>query len=456
MYLTGADLQRATAGQWLGGMPDAVTQVVTDTRGFTAGSAFLALRGPHYDGHLFAGQIAERASLLIGDHEGIKRWSELSCPQLQVNNTLQALGDIAHAWRMQLANTTVVAISGSYGKTSLRSLLQHGLSALGMHVAATTGNLNNLVGVPKTLMAVPKEAGIALIECGISECGEMARLSAMVQPDVAVLTGITAAHGEGLGGMAGVVREKSALFDHLNEGGWCMLGEGVGSCLDQYGVARPAGAIDIEQQPLQWQLEGKKLRLDHGTEHATIELQLPARHWAANMTLAASLILRLMANRGVAVSLAEVAGALVSWQPEPGRMQICTGIEGCTVLDDCYNANPVSMQAAINTLAVMQGNRVAVLGDMAELGAASDAAHAGLDVSEIDQLYLVGAKMEALAIRSPKARWYPDSRAAAASLSRENFGPTDTVLVKGSRSMTLEAVVNVLCSGGQQEVRHAL
>lgn len=456
MYLSGAELQHATSGQWLGGMPDAVTQVVTDTRGFAADSCFLALRGPHYDGHLFAGQIAERASLLIGDREGVKRWSELSCPQLQVDNTLQALGDIAHAWRRQLADTTVVAISGSYGKTSLRSLLQHALTVLGMRVAATTGNLNNLVGVPKTLMAVPKEAEIALVECGISECGEMCRLSAMVQPDVAVLTGLTAAHGEGLGGMAGVVREKSALFEHLNEGGWCMLGEGVGAYLDAYAVSRPVTAIDIEQEPLHWQLQGRSLYLDNGNERVTIGLQLPARHWAANMALAASLILRLMKHRGIAVSLAGIVGALACWQPEPGRMQVCTGIDGCTVLDDCYNANPVSMQAAINTLAEMQGNRVAVLGDMAELGVTSDAAHAGLDVSNIDQLYLVGAKMEALAIKSPKARWYPDSRAAAASLSRESFGPTDTVLIKGSRSMTLEAVVSVLCSGRLQEARHAL
>ncbi|PIP03140.1 MAG: UDP-N-acetylmuramoyl-tripeptide--D-alanyl-D-alanine ligase [Zetaproteobacteria bacterium CG12_big_fil_rev_8_21_14_0_65_54_13] len=452
MRLSGADIQRATGGEWLHGTPARVSEITTDTRDFHAGQCFLALRGPNFDGHHFAVPVADRACALIGDARGARHWSELAVPQLLVTDTLQALGDIAHAWRMQLERTQVVAISGSFGKTSVRSLLQHGLSMLGVRVAATTANLNNLVGVPKTLLAVPADADVALIECGISEIGEMQRLSAIVQPDIAVLTGITSAHSEGLGGLAGVVAEKAKLFTHLNPGAWCALGAGVAGQLSRYQVTPPSDLLDVEQAELRWRLEGQCLHFKRGDEQAEIKLALPARHWAANMHLAACIIMRLMAD----VRLHDVVAALASWQPPAGRMQVLTGSDGCTVLDDSYNANPISMQAALDTLKAMPGCRVAVLGDMAELGQESKAAHTGLDVSGIDRLYLVGSKMHDLAIGSSSARWYPDHRAAAASLSRESFGPEATVLVKASRSMALEAVVNVLCASQNAEVQHAV
>ncbi|WP_167632331.1 UDP-N-acetylmuramoyl-tripeptide--D-alanyl-D-alanine ligase [Mariprofundus ferrooxydans] len=452
MRLSGADIQCATGGEWLHGMPEWVSEIATDTRGFKAGQCFLALRGPHFDGHRFAAPIAGAACALIGDARGMRYWESLPVPQLQVEDTLRALGDIAHVWRMQLKQTTVVAISGSFGKTSLRSLLQHGFSALGLHVSATTANLNNLIGVPKTLLAVPADATLALIECGISEVGEMERLSAIVQPDVAVLTGITNAHGEGLGGLAGVVEEKAALFSHLNTGAWCALGEGVADQLGRHHISQPADLLDVEQSELSWRLDGQCLHFQRGDEQSQIELSLPARHWATNMHLAACIIMRLMPG----ARLNDVAQALASWQAPAGRMQVRTGSGGCKVLDDSYNANPVSMQAAIDTLVAMPGCRIAVLGDMAELGEASLDAHTGLDVSGIDKLYLVGPKMHALAAGSGTARWYPDHRAAAASLSRESFGPDATVLVKGSRSMALETVVNVLCASQAAEVQHAV
>jgi len=452
MRLSGAEIRRATGGEWLHGTPAWVSEVATDTRDFRPGQSFLALRGPNFDGHRFAAPVADCASALIGDARGVSHWSALAVPQLRVEDTLRALGDIAHAWRMQLKHTTVVAISGSYGKTSLRSLLQHALSVLGLNVAATSANLNNLVGVPKTLLAVPAEAAVALIECGISEIGEMGRLSAMVQPDVAVLTGITNAHGEGLGGLAGVIAEKVCLFSHLNTDAWCVLGEGVAGQLHDHHIQPPSDALDVAQAVLQWRLDGHVLHLQCADEQAQIRLSLPARHWAANMHLAACIIMRLMAD----VRLADVAAALSSWQPPAGRMQIRTGSSGCTVLDDSYNANPISMQASIDTLAAIPGRRIAVLGDMAELGDDSEAAHTGLDIGGIDTLFLVGAKMHALAISSSSARWYPDHRSAAASLSHESFGPDDTILVKASRSMGLESVVNVLCARQTEEVQHAV
>ncbi|MDQ6994870.1 MAG: Mur ligase family protein, partial [Mariprofundaceae bacterium] len=202
MRLTGQELAAATQGIWHQGHLDDVTFITTDSRHFQQGAVFLALRGDSFDGHQFA---PDAASALIGDSEGVKAWVDGNIPYLEVSDTLQALGDIAHAWRMKLAQTTVIGITGSYGKTTVRSMLHHLLTGLGLHVHATNANLNNLIGVPQTILATPIDADVALIECGISEQGEMQRLANILSPDGVVMTGMTSAHSEGLGGLEGVV-----------------------------------------------------------------------------------------------------------------------------------------------------------------------------------------------------------------------------------------------------------
>jgi len=443
MRLSGLDIRQATGGQWHGVVPDTIAGLKTDTRGFESGQAFLALRGPNFDGHQFAASIAERAVALIGDAQGIHTWKGLKATQLEVADTLVALGDIAHAWRMQLKNTTVLAISGSYGKTSLRSILEHGFAELGLKVAATSANLNNLIGVPQTLLKVTADSDIALIECGISEQGEMERLSAIVQPDIAVLTGITNAHAEGLGGIDGVVREKAALFSHMNRGGWAALGEGVSDQLQHAGFESPCPLLKAENR-VDWKLNGRSLQLSYGEETALMMLQLPARHWAANLALAASILINHL-KPVRSVTLAEVADALQQWQPPAGRMQMMTGRGGCTVLDDSYNANPVSMQVAVDTLRALKGKRIAVLGDMAELGADSASGHADLNILGLDAVYLVGPHMKALADANQSAVWYASTDAAVDALGQLTFGLEESVLIKASRSMALDRVVKLLC-----------
>ena len=458
MRLSGSEIAQATRGRWRDRAPEVITEVVTDSRGFKSGQTFLALRGPHFDGHQFALAIADQATALIGDREGVRLWDDLNACQLEVEDTLKALGDIAHAWRLQLRQTTVMAISGSYGKTSLRSLLAHGFTGLGFNVAATRANLNNLVGVPQTLLATLADADIALIECGISEPGEMARLARIVSPDVAILTGFAAAHTEGLGGLNGVIREKSALLSHLAADGWCALGSGVRLQLERQGIAIPAPLIAAEDAgAVDWQLDGRRLALSRGEESAELELPLPAPHWAANMALAADIILRLLGKKGQQRSLAEVAAILSDWRPPAGRMQLLRGNGGATIIDDCYNANPASMQAALNTLAAMEGRRVAVLGEMAELGEETEAGHAGLLLAGIDRVYLVGPAMQALAARHPEAHWFATTAEAVAHLADCRFDGGDTILVKASRRMGLEAVVALLCGPIREgEAAHAL
>ncbi|ATX82692.1 UDP-N-acetylmuramoyl-tripeptide--D-alanyl-D-alanine ligase [Mariprofundus ferrinatatus] len=447
----------ATGGRWHGSVPEMVAGIATDSRNFQPGAAFLALRGPSFDGHAFGASVADRAVALIGDSEGVPLWADLDISKLEVKDTLQALGNIAHAWRLRLEKTTVIAITGSFGKTSLRSILEAGFTALGFNIAATRANLNNLIGVPQTLLAVPVEAEIAVIECGISETGEMARLAAMVQPDIAVLTGITGAHAEGLGGLSGVVSEKALLLEHLNENGWCALGGGVSGLLRSNRISAPLNAIDVDQTSesdvVCWQLVGRELLMSWRGQEASLQLALPAAHWASNIAFAASIMLRYLDSTGREAELAKVADAISGWQPPAGRMQQCEGVNGCLVLDDCYNANPTSMQAAINTLRSLDGGRIAVLGDMGELGEDSDAAHGSINLQGVDRIYLIGPRMQALAAIHPEASWFATSDEAIAALANETFDEGDTVLVKASRSMHLESVVQLLC---RAEVAHAL
>ncbi len=453
MRLSGLDIQHATGGQWHEAMPGSIESIVTDTRDFKSGQTFLALRGPNFDGHRFAASVADKALALIGDAHGIKLWKDLKVSQLEVTDTLVALGDIAHAWRMRLQGTTVVAISGSYGKTSLRSILEHGFTALGFNVVATQANLNNLIGVPQTLLQVPSDSDIALIECGISEQGEMKKLAAIVQPDIAVLTGLTHAHAEGLGGLNGVACEKADLLGNMNDAGWCVLGAGVAEVLKQADVAMSDQALVMDEHgaadTVVWSLDGRTLQLNYDSESAVFELQLPARHWAANMALAASIMLRYL-KQTRPHGLSEVAHALSGWQAPAGRMHIVRGNNGSTVLDDCYNANPVSMQVAVDTLRALDGRRIAILGDMAELGEASQQAHAGMNVSGLDIVYLVGPQMKALADTHTEAIWFATTDDALRAISQQQFDSNDTLLVKASRSMRLESIVQVLSK--KQEV----
>ncbi len=332
-------------------------------------------------------------------------------------------------------------------------MLEAGFSALGLKVAATHANLNNLIGVPQTLLAVPLNTDIAIIECGISEVGEMERLAAIVQPDISILTGMTEAHGEGLGGLVGILSEKALLLEGAN---WCGLGAGVAELFAKHHIAIHAPCLSMQQnepERVGWQLEDCALRLTYQGQQADMTLNLPAAHWAENFAFAASIMLRHLNAASDGISLQSIVAALSTWQPQAGRLQTKTGHNGCLILDDCYNANPVSMQAAIDTLKAMRGNKIAILGDMAELGDVSEMAHAGLDISQLDTVYLIGEHMRILAAKHTKAFWFASTDAALAALTDADFDSRHTILIKASRSMALEKIVQLL---SQPEVIHAV
>lgn len=458
MRMNGSELQQATRGTWHKGIPAMVQGIGTDSRNFEVGHAFLALRGPSFDGHVFADQVADKASALIGDAQGMALWQAFELPQLQVDDTLQALGDIATAWRARLADTTVFAITGSFGKTTVRSMLAHTFNALGVKAHATHANLNNLIGVPMTLLGTPEESEVALIECGISEKGEMMRLSEIVRPDVAIITGITSAHGEGLGGVHGVAGEKAKLLEHLHPQGWYALGYGVRAHLQALGQATSQASLNMDdngENIVTWQLNGDVATFHRENEQVDLKLALPARHWVANMALTATTVLNYFRLNGRDIALSEAISALQSWMPVSGRLQQIGGIGGCTVLDDSYNANPVSMQAAIDTLAALSGNRIAILGDMGELGDESASAHAAIRLAGVDRALLIGEQMRRLADTHPQTEWFASTEAALAWIGdNSNMFDGDTyVLVKASRFMGLDRIVQAL---KKEEARHAL
>ena len=457
MRLSSIEMKQATGGDWSKGVPESINGISTDTRKFIEGNAFLALRGPNFDGHLFAEKVASEASALIGDQQGARLWDNLEMPQLQVEDTTTALGDIANAWRNRLSQTTVIAITGSYGKTTVRSMLSHTFTALGMRTAATHANLNNLIGVPTTLLGIDESAEVALIECGISEQGEMERLSQIVQPDIAVITGISAAHSSGLGGLQGVAREKSKLISHLLPQGWCAFGSGVSQHLKGEKVTNISIDMDrAEGEVVAWQLEGQTLQLTAKHESAAMSLMLPAKHWAANMALTATIVLKYFADRPYLAmpQLQDIADILSSWKAVDGRMATLTSVNGATILDDSYNANPVSMQAALDTLAALSGHRTAIIGDMAELENPA-AAHADLDVSGVDRLILVGREMAALKAKRSDALHFESTDEAVAWVKEnlDSFGADDHLLIKASRSMKLDRIVRLLVG---KESAHAL
>ncbi|MDX8397168.1 MAG: UDP-N-acetylmuramoyl-tripeptide--D-alanyl-D-alanine ligase [Mariprofundaceae bacterium] len=444
MRLSSLEIQQATGGIWHYDEPDSINMIQTDSRNFQAGSTFLALRGPSFDGHLFADQLSHKAQALIGDQQGLKLWKDYSIPKLEVTDTLQALGNIAHAWRTHLQHTTVIAITGSYGKTTVRSMLLHLFQGLGLKVASTQDNLNNLIGVPETLLGAPENSDIALIECGISEAGEMAQLGAIVEPDIAIITGLSHAHSEGLKGLSGIIKEKYSLLEHLSSQGWYALGEGA---------QKQPQPLNCKGKPLdhyvEWDMQGCLLTLKNQDESVSIKLELPAQHWGENMALVASIALEYC--RGKDVSIKQLGSILESWKPVAGRLKTEVGINQAHILNDCYNANPASMQAALYTLANLPEQRIAILGDMAELGDEADAAHSNLDVTHINQLILIGSHMKDLHKKHKDSIWIETTEQAVSYINtwKKNINSTDSILIKGSRSMHLERIVKILSIQGE-------
>jgi UDP-N-acetylmuramoyl-tripeptide--D-alanyl-D-alanine ligase len=433
-----------THGRLLGADADVGGVVAIDTRALQPGDLFAAFKGERVDGH----DYLARAAAAGAAGALVSRKIDADLPQVLVDDVEAALGDLASAVRAQ-RHARVIGITGSNGKTTVKTLSAAILSRHGRtHVSG--GNHNNEIGLPLTLLAMPEDTEYAVLEMGAGKPGDIAYLAAIARPDIGLVNLIAPAHLERMGSVEGVAEIKGALYQALPADGVAIInaddafagffgGLAGARRVLRFGLEHKAdvGADIVEQRA-----DGSLFVLSTPVGDAEVELALPGRHNVANALAAASIALALE------VPLDTIVAGLEQAAPVAGRLRREAMPGGWTLVDDSYNANPSSMAAAIDTLALAGGERWLVLGDMAELGPDARALHAGVGARArergIDRLYAVGA-LSAAAVEAFGAggEHFADQPALLAALQAGLHGGV-TCLVKGSHSAGMERVVAAL------------
>jgi UDP-N-acetylmuramoyl-tripeptide--D-alanyl-D-alanine ligase len=460
---TAGELAGATGGRWLDQAPERVVGVSTDTRAIAAGSLFVALRGERFDGHAFLAEAARggAAAALVSD-AAVARGSEepAALPRLLVPDTLAGLGAVARHHRRRF-DLPVVGVTGSNGKTTTREMVAAILETRGP-VLKTEGNLNNEVGVPLTLLKLGPEHRAAVIELGMNHAGEIARLTAMAGPQVGVVTNAAAAHLEGLGSVDGVADAKAELYQGLPPGGVAVANaddprmlkraQASGRRLLTFAAGRQRRGDVVVLELLTQDATGLRFLLGVGNRELDVALPLVGAHNAANAAAAACAAIALgCTDREIVRGLAAVA-------PVGRRLRLARLPSGALLVDDCYNANPLSMGAALRTLAELArsegGRPVAVLGDMLELGPEEEVLHrqvgAEAAAAGVARLLCFGPRSRATvegavaAGLAPGSTFHTEDIEALGAQAMAGLSAGDVLLVKGSRGMRLERIVEGL------------
>ncbi|WMO84556.1 UDP-N-acetylmuramoyl-tripeptide--D-alanyl-D-alanine ligase [Escherichia coli] len=426
---------------------DAVT---TDTRKLTPGCLFVALKGERFDAHDFADQAkAGGAGALL-----VSRPLDIDLPQLIVKDTRLAFGELA-AWVRQQVPARVVALTGSSGKTSVKEMTAAILSQCG-NTLYTAGNLNNDIGVPMTLLRLTPEYDYAVIELGANHQGEIAWTVSLTRPEAALVNNLAAAHLEGFGSLAGVAKAKGEIFSGLPENGIAIMNADNNDWLNWQSVigsrkvwrfSPNAANSDFTATNIHVTSHGTEFTLQTPTGSVDVLLPLPGRHNIANALAAAAL------SMSVGATLDAIKAGLANLKAVPGRLFPIQLAENQLLLDDSYNANVGSMTAAVQVLAEMPGYRVLVVGDMAELGAESEACHVQVGeaakAAGIDRVLSVGKLSHAISTASGVGEHFADKTALITRLkSLIAEQQVITILVKGSRSAAMEEVVRALQENG--------
>lgn len=445
-----------------------IDSLVIDSRIVTEGGAFLATVGERVDGHKFISQTFEkgiRLAITSKKPEQVEAETKVDCSHwgsyLLVEDTLLALKQIAEAYREKL-QIPVVGITGSVGKTSTKEFIA-GVLAQKYNVLKTDGNFNNEIGVPLTLLRIKPEHTAAVVEMGISDFGEMHRLSKMVKPDICVITNIGQCHLENLKTRDGILQAKSEIFDYMSEQGEiCLNGEDDKlSTIQEIKGHKPHffgfGGNDAEEvvaeNIISHGLLGSEAELlvrEKDTaeiERFKISVPLPGKHMVLNAAAACC------TARLLGLTDQEIAEGIRTVQPVSGRNNLIQTKE-YLLIDDCYNANPGSMKAAIDLLAMADTVKVAILGDMFELGDNTDALHAEVGryaaESDLDELICVGENARYMyeAAKGAAKVLYFESRDAlleALQAKKEALLPKGcTVLLKASHGMEFTKVLEFL------------
>tara|TARA_Y100000817_G_scaffold304014_1_gene286560 strand:- start:3154 stop:4506 length:1353 start_codon:yes stop_codon:yes gene_type:complete len=435
-----------TVGSSLTGKDTFFSGCSTDSRTIEKGNLFIALKGEYFDGHEYI-SVAEKngASSLILDHDVSN-----TKPFIKVKDTREAMGLLAKSWREKIT-IPLVAITGSNGKTTVKEMVASILSVVSK-VHATSGNLNNEIGVPKTLFGLNEEHNYAVVEMGANHLGEIEWLSKISSPNVAVITQCAPAHLEGFKNIESVAKAKAEIYSGLQSSGVAVI-----NADDEYAdfwknsskrtkqlTFGKSKNSDIRAENIKFSkdklfINFRIVTIDDSIE---IKLPLPGQHNVMNALAAAACCLSLD------ISMQAIKKGLENMRPIKGRLEIRSGKKNVRIIDDTYNANPTSLDAAIKTLSDMKGSRFIVLGDMGELGQDAVRFHEDVGViakqNNIDGLFTIGdLSMNATKSFGKGAFHFSNYDELGESLTRILNKDTN-ILVKGSRAMKMEKIVEML------------
>ncbi|WQG58875.1 UDP-N-acetylmuramoyl-tripeptide--D-alanyl-D-alanine ligase [Pseudomonas sp. RTB3] len=430
------------------------TGVSIDSRAIVPGQLFIALTGPRFDGHDYLDDVAGKGAV------GALVEREVAgsvLPQLVVEDTRQALAQLG-ALNRNAFDKPLAAITGSSGKTTVKELLASILRTRGP-VLATRGNLNNDLGVPLTLLELAAEHTAAVIELGASRVGEIAYTVSLAKPHVALITNAGTAHVGEFGGPEKIVQAKGEILEGLDASGTAVLNlddkafetwriRADGRKVLTFAVLN--AAADFHASSIAADARGcPSFTLHTPQGSAQVQLNLLGNHNVANALAAAA------AAHALGVSLAGIASGLGAVQPVKGRTVAQLAGNGMRVIDDTYNANPSSINAAVDLLNGFAGRKVLVLGDIGELGDWAEQGHREVGAyaaGKVDALYAVGPNMaHAVAAFGAGAQHFTTQGELIQALTAAEQDPQTTLLIKGSRSAVMENVVAALCGSSREK-----
>ncbi len=435
------DILTATGGELLSGRRSSSFEGVSiDSRNISKSDLFVAIKGERHDGHRFIpdvitagirGMIIDRR---LAGRQPIEDWQQKHITCIAVDDTIRALGDMA-AWHRRRFNFPVAAITGSNGKTTTRAMAA-AVAGQKLNILSTFGNLNNEIGVPLTLFRLTRSHEAAVLELGMNHPGEIRRLGKMCQPDFGLITNIGPAHLEGLGAIEDVMTAKAELLENIKEDGTIVLNGDDALCL-KIGASTDRNVIyfgrsrnsDIRAVNTRIKGIGSAFTLELPEESIEVELSVPGQFMVAN-ALAAAAMGCLFGCSGE-----EIKAGLEAFTPVQGRMNFKQTQRGFFLIDDTYNANPDSMEAAIQTLVSLkeQKKKVLVAGDMLELGSDAESLH---------------ERIGRIAVKSGVARLYlTGDYAASVAKGAQNQGMPDADIIKGNKGDLVKALNGFLCPG---------
>ena len=420
--------------------------VSTDTRNIRSGDLFVALKGERFDAHAFVAEAAKAGAVAALVEHAV----EAAIPQIVVGSTLAALAALGAHWRGRF-NMPLIALTGSNGKTTVKEMLASILRAQagGDSVLATRGNLNNHIGVPLMLLELREAHRYAAIEMGMNHPGEIAQLAAIGRPTVALVNNAQREHMEFMASVEAVARENAAVFDALPADGSAVVNaddayadyfrEAAGAHrIVDFGLERPAaisGGYVLKNL-------SSEIRLRTPAGQAALTLAIPGLHNVRNALAACA------CAHAVGITPAVMREGLENFRPFTGRLQVKRAVNGATVIDDTYNANPDSVRAAIDVLARCAPPTLLVLGDMGEVGDQAAAFHQEVGAyahsRQVSALCAFGEHTAAAVEAFGAAATKSDSIEELLDAVRAGATPHTTVLVKGSRFMRMERVVQAL------------